>query len=57
MSTQHSPNMVVDPFEFIRESNVASIVNGKSIYEIRKNIGRGAVEISFWEVPDRICIC
>ena len=32
--------MVVDPFEFIRESNVASIVNGKSIYEIRKNIGR-----------------
>jgi amidophosphoribosyltransferase len=40
VSTQHSPNMVVDPFEFIRESNVASIVNGKSIYEIRKNIGK-----------------
>jgi amidophosphoribosyltransferase len=40
LTTQLSPNMVVDPFEFIRESNVASIVNGKSIYEIRKNIGR-----------------
>lgn len=40
LTSQLSPNMVVDPFEFIRESNVASIVNGKSIYEIRKNIGR-----------------
>lgn len=40
LTKQTSPNMVVDPFEFIRESNVASIVNGKSIYEIRKNIGR-----------------
>jgi amidophosphoribosyltransferase len=40
LTKQISPNMVVDPFEFIRESNVASIVNGKSIYEIRKNIGR-----------------
>ena len=40
LTKQISPNMVVDPFEFIRESNVASIVNGKSIYEIRKNIGK-----------------
>jgi amidophosphoribosyltransferase len=40
LTKQLSPNMVVDPFEFIRESNAASIVNGKSIYEIRKNIGR-----------------
>jgi amidophosphoribosyltransferase len=40
ISAESSPNLVVDPFEFIRESNVASIVNGKSIYEIRKNIGR-----------------
>ena len=40
LTKQISPNVVVDPFEFIRESNVASIVNGKSIYEIRKNIGR-----------------
>jgi amidophosphoribosyltransferase len=40
IATEPSPNLVVDPFEFIRESNVASIVNGKSIYEIRKNIGR-----------------
>lgn len=40
LAKQPSPNLVVDPFEFIRESNVASIVNGRSIYEIRKNIGR-----------------
>lgn len=40
LAKQAAPNMVIDPFEFIRESNVASIVNGKSIYEIRKNIGR-----------------
>ena len=31
---------LMDPFEFIRESHVASIVNNKSIYAIRKNIGK-----------------
>lgn len=31
---------LMDPFEFIRESHVASLFNNKSIYEIRKNIGR-----------------
>jgi amidophosphoribosyltransferase len=31
---------LMDPFEFIRESHVASLFNDKSIYEIRKNIGR-----------------
>ena len=40
LTSQPSPSLVIDPFEFIRESNVASVVNGKSIYEIRKNIGR-----------------
>lgn len=32
--------MMMDPFEFIRESNVVATVNGKSVYQIRKNIGK-----------------
>jgi amidophosphoribosyltransferase len=32
--------LVMDPFEFIRESHVAAVVNGKSVYTIRKNIGK-----------------
>ncbi len=32
--------ILMDPFEFIRESHVTSVFNNKSIYEIRKNIGR-----------------
>jgi len=32
--------MMMDPFEFIRESSVVATVNGKSVYEIRKNIGK-----------------
>jgi amidophosphoribosyltransferase len=32
--------LMMDPFEFIRESNVVAAVNGKSIYQIRKNIGK-----------------
>ncbi len=35
-----SPKIMMDPFEFIRESNVVATVNGKSIYQIRKNIGK-----------------
>jgi len=35
-----SQSILLDPFEFIRESHVASLFNNKSIYEIRKNIGR-----------------
>lgn len=31
--------ILMDPFEFIRESHVSSIFNNKSIYSIRKNIG------------------
>ena len=32
--------LMMDPFEFIRESNVVATVNGKSVYQIRKNIGK-----------------
>jgi amidophosphoribosyltransferase len=32
--------ILMDPFEFIRESHVATLFNNKSMYEIRKNIGR-----------------
>jgi amidophosphoribosyltransferase len=36
------PNNVtmIDPFEFIRESHVASTLLGRSLYTIRKNIGK-----------------
>jgi amidophosphoribosyltransferase len=38
--TQLDKNRILmDPFEFIRESHVSSIFNNKSIYSIRKNIG------------------
>ncbi|HYY66771.1 MAG TPA: hypothetical protein VE572_00335 [Nitrososphaeraceae archaeon] len=32
--------MMLDPFEFIRESHVASTLLGRSLYSIRKNIGK-----------------
>jgi amidophosphoribosyltransferase len=32
--------ILMDPFEFLRESHVSSIFNDKSIYTIRKNIGK-----------------
>ena len=32
--------ILIDPFEFIRESHASSIFNNKSIYSIRKNIGK-----------------
>lgn len=31
---------MIDPFEFIRESHVASTLNGRSLYSIRKDIGK-----------------
>jgi amidophosphoribosyltransferase len=40
LATTSAPRTMMDPFEFIRESNVVATVNGKSIYEIRKNIGK-----------------
>ena len=32
--------ILIDPFEFIRESHASSIFNNRSIYSIRKNIGK-----------------
>lgn len=40
LASTSNPRMMMDPFEFIRESNVVATVNGKSIYQIRKNIGK-----------------
>lgn len=50
-STSNS-RMMMDPFEFIRESNVVATVNGKSIYQIRKNIGREQANFMSKELPD-----
>ncbi len=36
--------ILMDPFEFIRESHVSSVFHNKSIYSIRKNIGRSQAE-------------
>ena len=35
-----SNKMLMDPFEFIRESHVTTTFNNKSIYTIRRNIGK-----------------
>jgi amidophosphoribosyltransferase len=40
IATSHDSKLMMDPFEFIRESNVVATLGGKSIYEIRKNIGK-----------------
>ena len=40
LTNESGIRLMMDPFEFIRESNVVATVNGKSIYQIRKNIGR-----------------
>ena len=40
LTSESSARLMMDPFEFIRESNVVATVNGKSIYQIRKNIGK-----------------
>ena len=42
--------LMMDPFEFIRESHVAAIINGKSIYSIRKNIGKEQANLLAKEV-------
>lgn len=42
-------NLMMDPFEFVRESNVAATINGKSVYQVRKNIGKEQAKfISGW---------
>ncbi|MER3407472.1 MAG: hypothetical protein C4292_01295 [Nitrososphaera sp.] len=40
MAASHDAKLMMDPFEFIRESNVVATLGGKSIYSIRKNIGK-----------------
>lgn len=40
LTSGSAKRLMMDPFEFIRESNVVATVNGKSIYQIRKNIGK-----------------
>jgi amidophosphoribosyltransferase len=40
LTSGSATRLMMDPFEFIRESNVVATVNGKSIYQIRKNIGK-----------------
>jgi amidophosphoribosyltransferase len=42
--------IMMDPFEFIRESHVAAVINGKSIYAIRKNIGKQQANLLAKEV-------
>jgi amidophosphoribosyltransferase len=44
--------IMMDPFEFIRESNVVATVNGKSVYQIRKNIGREQANFLSKEITD-----
>jgi amidophosphoribosyltransferase len=44
MATSHDSKLMMDPFEFIRESNVVATLGGKSIYDIRKNIGRAQAD-------------
>ncbi|HVX03110.1 MAG TPA: hypothetical protein VHA09_08155, partial [Nitrososphaera sp.] len=40
IATSHDSKLMMDPFEFIRESSVVATLGGKSIYEIRKSIGK-----------------
>jgi amidophosphoribosyltransferase len=40
LTSESTVRLMMDPFEFIRESNVVATVNGKSVYQIRKNIGK-----------------
>jgi amidophosphoribosyltransferase len=42
--------LMMDPFEFIRESHVAAVISGKSVYAIRKNIGREQANLLAREV-------
>ena len=40
LTSLESNKMLMDPFEFIRESHVTTTFNNKSIYTIRRNIGK-----------------
>lgn len=52
MTNTSNSRMMIDPFEFIRESSVVANVNGKSIYQIRKNIGREQANFLSLDLPD-----
>lgn len=45
IATSHDSKLMMDPFEFIRESSVVATLGGKSIYEMRKNIGREQADL------------
>jgi len=47
IDTLSHSRLMMDPFEFIRESNVASTINGRSVYNIRKNIGKEQAKFNF----------
>ncbi len=44
IATSPGAKMMMDPFEFIRESNVVATLGGKSVYSIRKGIGRAQAD-------------
>lgn len=51
--TQLDKNRILmDPFEFIRESHVSSIFDNKSIYSIRKNIGNVQAQFLSSKIAD-----
>jgi amidophosphoribosyltransferase len=52
LTSASNSRMMIDPFEFIRESSIVANVNGKSIYQIRKNIGREQANFLSIDVPD-----
>lgn len=45
VATSHDAKLMMDPFEFIRESNVVATLGGKSIYAIRKDIGKEQADL------------
>jgi amidophosphoribosyltransferase len=55
LANTSSSHVMLDPFEFIRESNVVATINGKSIYEIRKNIGKEQANFLSKDLPDMDC--
>jgi amidophosphoribosyltransferase len=44
VATSPGAKLMMDPFEFIRESNVVATLGDKSVYSIRKNIGRAQAD-------------
>lgn len=50
VASRNDSRLMMDPFEFIRESNVVATLNGKSIYEIRKNIGKKQADFLSTEI-------